>query len=318
MSPGMIPQFKLQTPNSKHQTANTKHQAPNTKEDPNSKPQTEHDPARGKHAKAEPHLSLGFGFWNFFGVCCLVFGVSHPTVSCALQKPTRERSFGTPMKRIPEPELMDTEEQARAYAAADFSEAHQSYVTLFNQTFPKRPARAAVLDLGCGPADVTLRFAKANPGYAFHAVDGSAAMLSFARQALQSQRALAKRVRLIEGYIPGAPIPRKKYDVILSSNFLHHLHDPMVLWRCVRRYAKTGTRVFVTDLFRPTHRAKAKALVRKYSGGEAPILKRDFYHSLLAAFTPSEIEDQLEEAGLEPLLVRVVSDRHLMIFGEIP
>ncbi len=222
------------------------------------------------------------------------------------------------MRRIPEPELMDTEEQARAYASADFSEAHQFYVTLFDQTFPTRPAKATVLDLGCGPADVTLRFAKANPGYAFHGVDGSAPMLSFARQALQSQRALAKRVRFIAGYVPGAPIPRKKYDVILSNNFLHHLHDPMVLWRCVRRYAKTGTRVFVTDLFRPASRAQAQALVRKYSGGEAPILKRDFYNSLLAALTPGEIEGQLEEAGLERLRVRVVSDRHLMIFGEIP
>src|SRR5256884_4871315 len=135
------------------------------------------------------------------------------------------------MKRTPEPELMDTEEQARAYARADFSKAHQSYVTLFDETFPKRPAKATVLDLGCGPADVTLRFAKANPGYAFHAVDGSAAMLSFARQALQSQRALAKRVRFIEGYIPGAPIPRQQYDVILSNNFLHHLHDPRELLR---------------------------------------------------------------------------------------
>jgi ubiquinone/menaquinone biosynthesis C-methylase UbiE len=37
--------------------------------------------------------------------------------------------------------------------------------------------KALVLDLGCGPADVTIRFAKANPGYKFHGVDGSAAML---------------------------------------------------------------------------------------------------------------------------------------------
>src|SRR5439155_1263356 len=93
-----------------------------------------------------------------------------------------------PMVRIPEPELMDTEEQARAYAKANFSEAHQSYVTLFQETFPQRPAKATVLDLGCGPADVTLRFAQANPGYSFHAVDGSAAMLTCAREALRSSR----------------------------------------------------------------------------------------------------------------------------------
>jgi len=221
------------------------------------------------------------------------------------------------MKRTPEPELMDTEEQARAYARADFSKAHQSYVTLFDETFPKRPAKATVLDLGCGPADVTLRFAKANPGYTFHAVDGSAAMLNYAGQALRSQRRLMERVKLIEGYIPGAPIPRKNYDVILSNNFLHHLHDPTVLWQCVRSHAKKGTLVFVTDLFRPVSRLKAKALVAKYSDAEPAILKRDFHHSLLAAFTPREIERQLAQAKLDHLRVTVVSDRHLMVYGKI-
>src|SRR5213082_2767271 len=105
------------------------------------------------------------------------------------------------MKRIPEPELMDTDEQARAYAAADFSAAHQSYVTLFSETFPQRPAKATVLDLGCGPADVTIRFAKANPGYTFHAVDGSAAMLRYARRALRSQPGLSHRVSFVQGFI---------------------------------------------------------------------------------------------------------------------
>src|ERR671925_585446 len=84
--------------------------------------------------------------------------------------------------RIPEPELMTEEEQATAYAHADFSEAHQRYVELFEAAFPKRPDTGTVLDLGCGAADVTVRFAKANPGYRFHAVDGSAAMLRHAAE----------------------------------------------------------------------------------------------------------------------------------------
>src|SRR5882672_9564527 len=81
------------------------------------------------------------------------------------------------MKRVVEPELMDTEEQAQAYAAADFESAHAMYPRVFAEKFPRRAPRARVLDLGCGPCDVTLRFAKANPAYTFHAVDGSAAML---------------------------------------------------------------------------------------------------------------------------------------------
>src|SRR5262245_55994754 len=105
------------------------------------------------------------------------------------------------MDRVPEPELMTGDEQAAAYAAADFSEAHQSYVTLFDRLFPDRPSQSTVLDLGCGACDVVIRFARANPGYQFDAVDGSAAMLRQARIALDREAEITRRVALVEGYI---------------------------------------------------------------------------------------------------------------------
>src|ERR1041385_6965126 len=109
------------------------------------------------------------------------------------------------MKRIVEPELISAQEQAQAYAQADFETAHSLYPKLLAEKFPRRPRAAFALDLGCGPCDVTIRFAKANPGYKFHAVDGSAAMLKFAEAAIAAQR-LSHRIKLIEGFIPGAPI----------------------------------------------------------------------------------------------------------------
>jgi len=220
------------------------------------------------------------------------------------------------MKRTVEPELMSAEEQAQAYAQADFEAAHSSYPRLFAEKFPRRTARAFALDLGCGPCDVTIRFAKANPGYIFHAVDGSAAMLNHARNAVVRQK-LSRRIRLIEGIIPGAPIPRPTYKVILSSSFLHHLHDPQGFWRTVRQFSRRGTIVFVPDLRRPASTAKARALVKQYSGGEPEVLRRDFFNSLLAAFTPAEVRRQLRQAGLGQLRVGAVSDRHLLVFGRV-
>ena len=220
------------------------------------------------------------------------------------------------MKRIVEPEVMSAADQAEAYAQADFEAAHSCYPKLFAEKFPRRPARAAALDLGCGPCDVTIRFAKANPGYTFHAVDGSAAMLRFAKRAVAAA-GLSRRVKLVEGFIPGAPIPRRTYELILSSSFLHHLHDPQVLWRTIKSRARRGTLVFVPDLRRPVSRATARALVKKNSGGEPEVLRRDFYNSLLAAFTPAEVRRQLKEAGLAGLAVEVVSDRHLLVFGTV-
>ena len=83
---------------------------------------------------------------------------------------------------------MSAEVQAQAYARADFETAHGSYPKLFAEKFPRRLAKAFALDLGCGPCDVTLRFAKANPGYTFHAVDGSVAMLRYAKRAVDAAK----------------------------------------------------------------------------------------------------------------------------------
>ena len=220
------------------------------------------------------------------------------------------------MKRVVEPELMSAEEQAQAYAQADFETAHSSYPKLFAEKFPQRPRRAMVLDLGCGPCDVTIRFAKANSSYTFRAVDGSAAMLRHAIRAVANAH-LSRRIKLIEGFIPGAPIPRQKFDVILASNFLHHLHEPQVLWSAVKQYAKPGTIVFVPDLRRPATTAKARAMVKRYAGGEPGVLRRDFYNSLRAAFTPAEVRAQLMATGLKGLWVEIVSDRHLLVFGKV-
>lgn len=220
------------------------------------------------------------------------------------------------MKRIVEPELMSAQEQAEAYAQADFEAAHSVYPKLFAEKFPRRPRRIRVLDLGCGPCDVTIRFARANPGYRFWAVDGSSAMLRQARRALKANK-LTGRIKLVEGFLPGARIPARKCQLILASSFLHHLHDPQILWAAVKRYAARGAMVLVPDLRRPVTKAKARAIVRKYCAGEPEVLRRDFYNSLLAAFTPAEVRRQLRRAGLGNLSVEIVSDRHLLVYGRM-
>ncbi|HQR49986.1 MAG TPA: hypothetical protein PL152_11655, partial [Steroidobacteraceae bacterium] len=67
------------------------------------------------------------------------------------------------MQRIPEPELMDEFEQARAYAEADFSEPNQRFVQLFEAEFPALTS-GCVVDLGCGPGDIAVRLARRHAG----------------------------------------------------------------------------------------------------------------------------------------------------------
>jgi hypothetical protein len=46
-------------------------------------------------------------------------------------------------------------------------------------------------------------------------------------------------------------------------------------------------------------------------------LRRDFYNSLLAAFTEDEVAAQLAEMNLSRLIVDVVDDRHWVVRGII-
>ncbi len=218
------------------------------------------------------------------------------------------------MQRQPEPELMDAAEQAEAYASADFSAPHQFLVDQISRLLPVLPVAARVLDLGCGPADVSLRFARAFPGWQIDGVDGAEAMLQLGR-AQVAAAGLAARVRLHLALLPNDPLPGAGYQVILSNSLLHHLHQPQVLWQAVRAAAAPGAAVYVTDLRRPADEGGLRHLVDTYSSPEPAVLRRDFEASLRAAFTAQEVHAQLGRAGLQELAVRELTDRHLAAFG---
>jgi SAM-dependent methyltransferase len=222
------------------------------------------------------------------------------------------------MQRRPEPELMDQADQARAYAEADFSEPNELFLRLLAEQQPGDLAGARAVDLGCGPADIVVRFLSRYPKATCDALDGSQPMLDLARTTLDALPGVAPRARLICDRLPSTRLDAGAYDLILSNSLLHHLHEPQVLWRSVRSLARPGALVLIMDLMRPASATWAAALVETYAADAPEVLKRDFTNSLFAAFEPAEVNAQLNAAGLgEHLEVNVVSDRHLAVWGRL-
>ena len=84
------------------------------------------------------------------------------------------------------------------------------------------------VDLGCGAADIAVRFARAHPGVGVHGVDGSAAMLELGRAHVEKS-GLEARITLQLARLPVAE-PRETlggpFAAVITNSLLHHLARP--------------------------------------------------------------------------------------------
>ncbi len=247
------------------------------------------------------------------------------------------------MERICEPELMDEPAQARAYADADFSASDQALVERLLELFSSGPALGPrIVDLGCGPGNITFLLAARFPEAAVLGLDGAAAMLAIAearRRVLAESAPVdggevprAERLRFRKALLPLEPDQALRlraeaagnrgeataFNAVVSNSLLHHLHDPAVLWHTVRQLGGPGAAIYVQDLRRPASLAALEALVASQMATAPEVLRRDYRHSLHAAFTPQEVAAQLEQAGLGGLRVQERGERYLEVWGRLP
>jgi len=248
------------------------------------------------------------------------------------------------MERIVEPELMDDPLQARAYAEADFDRSDQAFterfLALLGQPFPLARPRppapalvsapgAGIVDLGCGPGNISFRLAAALPRARVLGLDGAASMVALAAEHQQRHPGAwpllcfqQLKLPLIDPAALGGP-----FAAVVSNSLLHHLHDPQVLWQAVGQLAAPGAMIYIKDLRRPASAAAADALTERHAAGAAAVLRRDFRASLAAAFTAAEVETQLARAAQlwgavgthgttwPAFTVAEVEDRYLEIHG---
>jgi len=221
------------------------------------------------------------------------------------------------MERVLEAELMDDPEQALAYARADFHEENQGFANRLLEFYPEllELKDAHVLDLGCGPADIPIRLARAWPTCRITGVDGSSPMIALGLEAVRAA-GLSDRITLRCERMQDTVLAEKA-DVVISNSLLHHLPNPLQFWYAIRQLAKPGAVVLVMDLLRPDSPEAAQALVDRYASQEPARLRRDFYQSLLAAFTDDDVAAQLTEMNMSRLLIDVPDDRHWLVGGRL-
>ncbi len=210
------------------------------------------------------------------------------------------------LKRVLEPEVMESIEEAIAYDAMDHSEVNRQFVSdLIEAGF----VTGDVLDLGTGTALIPVELCQQISEARVMGVDLSDSMLTVARNNIELAN-LRERIQLDRVDAKSLPYDANLFDCVVSNSILHHLPAPLPVLQEALRVTRPGGLLFFRDLLRPADDDALAHLVETYAGDETAHARRLFADSLRAAFTLAEVQQMVVSSGFDAASVRATSDRH--------
>ncbi|MBI4547478.1 MAG: methyltransferase domain-containing protein [Ignavibacteriae bacterium] len=213
------------------------------------------------------------------------------------------------LKRILEPEVMDTWEDAVEYDAMDHEEVNTAFA---RRALELGPPSGLVLDGGTGTARIPILMVQENPNLQIIGIDLSNNMLKVGETNINDV-GLAGSISLHLVDAKDLPYPDNHFDMVISNSLIHHVPDPMPFLREINRVVKANAAILIRDLIRPEHQKAVDMLVKKYAADCTHRQRKLFQDSLMAAFTIEEVEGMLLESGIRGAQVVQSSDRHWSI-----
>lgn len=219
------------------------------------------------------------------------------------------------LPRVLEPELMDTEVDAREYEAMDHAAVNAQFVTDLLAAQSRSSCNMLVdntlriLDLGTGTAQIPIELARRVPNVHITAVDAARSMLRLARQNVATA-GVAHRIELLLADAKHLSFAGDSFPIVISNSIIHHIAEPRACVAEMIRVTATGGLLFHRDLARPHNETELEAIVRTYAADATPYQRKLFADSLRAALTLDEMRNLVRKFNFPPDTVQMTSDRH--------
>jgi len=231
------------------------------------------------------------------------------------------------MERVPEPELMEEKEQVISYDEADFSEGEINLINQISHYLSKKNIslgqKDLIVDLGCGPGNISEKLAIKWPNSEVVGIDGSKEMILRAEfnrknstniQKLKNLRYICSDIKDIKS---NNFLFKKRISLLVSNSLIHHLSNLEDFFNTIRGLSNNITVNFHKDLKRPLDEKSALELKAQCSTKYNEILTNDYYASLRASYTFKELKNFTLENDLSSLDVFEDGDKYLIVYGNV-
>ena len=210
------------------------------------------------------------------------------------------------LPRVLEPEVMDTEEEARDYDSMDHAAVNAAFCA---DLLALEPDLSQTLDVGTGTALIPIELCRRAAAARVVGIDLAASMLDLGRRNVaRAELEGAISLELVDA--KAIPHADGAFSTVVSNSIVHHIPDPRTVFAEIARVAAPGATIFVRDLLRPADAATLNQLVHTYAGNANARQQKMFAESLHAALTLDEVQELVASVGYDAAGVRQTTDRH--------
>ncbi len=231
------------------------------------------------------------------------------------------------MERIPEPELMEEKKQVISYDEADFSEGEVNLINQINHYLLRKNIslgeKDLIVDLGCGPGNISEKLAIKWPNTEVIGIDGSKEMILRAEynKNISNNQKKFKNLRYICSDIKDIKsdnfLFKKEISLLVSNSLIHHITYIEDFFNTIKSLSSNSTVNFHKDLKRPLDEKSALELKAQCSKIYNETLTSDYYASLKASYTFKELKNFTLENNLSSLEVFEDGDKYLIVYGNV-
>jgi len=229
------------------------------------------------------------------------------------------------MDRKAEPELMLTKNQVDSYSDADFSEGEIKFIQVIKNYLKKKNIvlthNDLIVDLGCGPGNISERLAIEWPNTSIIGIDGSEEMIQKANFRKNSKEYslvnLSYLCKDIKNIRLNEISKKKKINLLVSNSLIHHLTHLSEFFNCIISLSNRETLNFHKDLIRPINEKTALDLKAECSLNHNETLTNDYYASLKASYNVEEMKNFTLEKKLNHLKVLEEENKYLILYGSV-